>query len=87
VVCPGPTIHVLHLWFPHEESHVAGYCQRDEDRAMVYDEAMFLSQNRVRAVNTRLTLATTKKGNQSTARYIGKMRALVYEMTATGRPL
>jgi hypothetical protein len=50
-------------------------------------EAMFLSQNRVRAVNTRLTLATTKKGNQSTARYIGKMRALVYEMAATGRPL
>lgn len=50
-------------------------------------EAMFSSRTRARAVNTRLSLATAQKGNQSVAEYVGKMRALGDEMSLAGRPL
>ena len=49
--------------------------------------AMFSSQTRARAVNTRLALATAQKGQQTIAEYVGKMRALGDEMAAAGRPL
>lgn len=39
-------------------------------------EIMFSLQTRARAVNTRLALATTQKGNQSISEFVGKMRAL-----------
>lgn len=50
-------------------------------------EAMFSSQTRARAVNTRIALATTQKGNLSVAEYVGKMRSLGDDMAAAGRPL
>ncbi|WVZ95434.1 LOW QUALITY PROTEIN: hypothetical protein U9M48_041200 [Paspalum notatum var. saurae] len=50
-------------------------------------EKMFTSQTRARAVNTRLALATTQKGNLSVAEYFSKMRALGDEMAAAGWPL
>jgi len=49
--------------------------------------AMFSSQTRARAVNTRLALVTAHKGQQTIATYVGKMRALGDEMAAAGRPL
>jgi hypothetical protein len=45
-------------------------------------EGMFSSQTRARVVNTRMTLANTKKGNTSTVEYFAKMRALGDEMNA-----
>jgi radical SAM superfamily enzyme with C-terminal helix-hairpin-helix motif len=50
-------------------------------------EAMYASQNRARAVNTRLALATANKGSQSIAEYVGKMRTLRDEMAVVGRPI
>jgi hypothetical protein len=50
-------------------------------------EEMYSSQNRAKVVNTRLSLATTQKGNQSIAEYVGKMRTLGDEMAAAGRKL
>lgn len=50
-------------------------------------EDMFSSQNRARAVNTRLALATTKKGSMTIAEYVGKMQALGDQMVAAGRAL
>lgn len=50
-------------------------------------EAMFAFQTRVRAINTRITLATTKKGVLSVTAYVAKMRALGDEMAAAGKPL
>jgi histone deacetylase 1/2 len=50
-------------------------------------EDMFSSQNRARAVNTRLALATTRKGNMTIAEYVGKMQALGDQMVAAGQPL
>jgi hypothetical protein len=50
-------------------------------------ETMFASKTRARAVNTRLALATTQKGNMTVTEYIGKMRFLGDEMAAAGRPL
>jgi hypothetical protein len=48
---------------------------------------MFSSQNRARALNTRLALATTKKGNTTIAEFVGKMRSLGDQMVVVGRPL
>jgi hypothetical protein len=48
---------------------------------------MFSSQNRARAVNTRLALATTKNGIMMIAEYVGKMQALGDQMVAAGRAL
>jgi hypothetical protein len=50
-------------------------------------EHMFASQTRARAVNTRLALATTRKGGSTVTEYVGKMRSLGDEMAAPGRPL
>jgi hypothetical protein len=48
---------------------------------------MFSSQNRARALNTRLALATTKKGNTTIAEFVGKMRSLGDQMVVVGQPL
>jgi histone deacetylase 1/2 len=48
---------------------------------------MFSSHNRARALNTRLALATAKKGNTTIAEFVGKMRSLGDHMVAAGRPL
>ena len=50
-------------------------------------EVLFTSQTCARAVNTRLALATTKKGAMKATEYIAKMRALGDEMVVVGRPL
>jgi hypothetical protein len=50
-------------------------------------EVMYSSRTRARAVNMRVTLATAQKGNQSIAKYVGKMRSLGDEMAAAGRRL
>lgn len=50
-------------------------------------ESMFASQTRAHTVNTRIALATTKKGAMSVAEYVGKMRAYGDEMAAAGKPL
>ena len=48
---------------------------------------MFSSITRARAINTRIALATTKKGDLSITEYISKMRTLGDEMANTGKPL
>jgi hypothetical protein len=48
---------------------------------------MFSSQNRARALNTRLALATTKKGNSTIAEFVNKMKVLGDQMVAAGRLL
>jgi hypothetical protein len=50
-------------------------------------ETMFSSQTRARAVNTRLALSTARKGSNTVAEYVGKMKSLGDEMAAAGRPL
>ncbi|CAO2175838.1 unnamed protein product [Urochloa humidicola] len=50
-------------------------------------EEIFSLQNRARAMNTHITLATLKKGNLSTHEYVGRMKALADEMAAAGKPL
>lgn len=46
---------------------------------------MFSSQTRAHVVNTRLALATAKKGSQTIVEYVDKMRSLGDEMAAAGR--
>ncbi|WVZ86147.1 hypothetical protein U9M48_032980 [Paspalum notatum var. saurae] len=48
---------------------------------------MYSSQTRARAVNTRIALATTQKGNMSMTEYIGKMKSFADEMACAGKPL
>lgn len=50
-------------------------------------EAMFASQTRARAVNLRIALTTTKKGNMSASDYFAKMKGFANDMAAAGRPL
>ncbi|WVZ90814.1 hypothetical protein U9M48_037076 [Paspalum notatum var. saurae] len=50
-------------------------------------EAMFTSMTKARSINTRIALATTKKGELSMAEYISKMRSLGDEMASSGKPL
>ncbi|CAO2202567.1 unnamed protein product [Urochloa humidicola] len=50
-------------------------------------EATFASQSRAKAVNVRLALSTTKKGNMSIVEYFTKMKGFGDEMAAAGRPL
>ncbi|WVZ48786.1 hypothetical protein U9M48_000195 [Paspalum notatum var. saurae] len=50
-------------------------------------EKMYSSQTRARAVNTRIALATTQKGNMTMTEYIGKMKSLADEMACAGKPL
>jgi hypothetical protein len=50
-------------------------------------ERSFGSLTRMRAVNTRLALATTQKGNMSMTEYMNKLCALGDEMVSAGKPL
>lgn len=50
-------------------------------------EQMFAAQTRAQAINTRIALATTKKGNMTIAEYVGKMKGLGDEMAAAGKHL
>lgn len=50
-------------------------------------EEMFSSRIRARAINTRIALSTTKKGNMTVNEYITKMKALGDEVAAAGKPL
>ena len=48
---------------------------------------MFTSMSRARTVNTRIALATTKKGNLSMAEYVAKMRSLADEIASAGKAI
>ncbi|CAN6275510.1 unnamed protein product [Urochloa humidicola] len=48
---------------------------------------IYSSQTRSRSVNTRISLATLKKGNMPASEYLSKMKALADEMAAAGKPL
>jgi hypothetical protein len=50
-------------------------------------EHAFGSHTRARAVNTRMALVNTQKGNMSISEYVNKMCALGDEMTSVGKPL
>lgn len=50
-------------------------------------EELYASQTQVRAVNTCIALATTKKGAMSIDEYIAKMKGYADEMAAAGKPL
>jgi histone deacetylase 1/2 len=50
-------------------------------------EAMFASQTRARAVNLRIALTTTKKGNMSVTDYFAKMKSFSDDMAAAGRSI
>ncbi|CAN6312345.1 unnamed protein product [Urochloa humidicola] len=50
-------------------------------------ETMFSSMTKARSINTRIALATTKKGDLSITEYIGKMRSFRDEMANSGKPL
>jgi hypothetical protein len=50
-------------------------------------EEMGASQTRARKVNTRITLATTKKGAMTVDEYIDKMRSLADKMASAGKPI
>jgi hypothetical protein len=50
-------------------------------------ERSFGSLTQMRAVKTRLALATTQKGNMSMTEYINKLCALGDEMVSAGKPL
>lgn len=48
---------------------------------------MYSSHSCARKVNTRIALATTKKGVSSVAKYFAKMRGFADELGAAGKPL
>lgn len=50
-------------------------------------EKVHSSQSRARAVNTRIALATTQKGNMSITEYVGKMKSLADDLACTGKPI
>jgi hypothetical protein len=50
-------------------------------------EEQLASQTRARVVNTRMALATTRKGNLSVTEYLAKMQGLGNDMATTGKPL
>jgi hypothetical protein len=49
--------------------------------------AMYGSCTRARSVNTRIALATTKKGTAKMAEFYSKMKSYADEMSASGQPL
>jgi hypothetical protein len=55
--------------------------------AWAFLEATFSSIKKARAVNTRIALSTTRKGDITISEYVGKMRALADEMASAGKPL
>jgi hypothetical protein len=50
-------------------------------------EEIYSFQSRVRSVNTRIALATTKKGNSTASEYLAKVKSYADEMKDVGRPL
>jgi hypothetical protein len=50
-------------------------------------EQTYVSRSKARVVNTRMTLATTQKGNMSISEYIGKMKSLADKITLAGKAL
>lgn len=50
-------------------------------------EVMFSSMTKARSINTRITLATTKKGDLSIAEFVSKMRSYADDMANSGKPL
>jgi hypothetical protein len=54
--------------------------------AWVMIQGMYTSHTRSRSVNTRIALATTRKGTSTVIEYFGKIKALGDEMAASGRP-
>jgi hypothetical protein len=50
-------------------------------------EGNFTSARKARTINSRIVLATTKKGELSIVDYIDKMRNLSDELTAAGKPI
>jgi hypothetical protein len=50
-------------------------------------DEMYSSRTRVRSVNTRITLATTRKGTSTMADYYNKMKSQGGNMAASGQPL
>jgi hypothetical protein len=50
-------------------------------------EGNFTSVTRARTVNSRIALATTKKGDLSIVDYINKMHVLGDELTAADKPI
>ena len=50
-------------------------------------EQMYTSDSRARSINTRIALATTKRGNMTITEYFTKMKTLKDEMQAGGKPL
>jgi uncharacterized membrane protein YgcG len=53
----------------------------------VYGELvrMYASASRARTVNTRIALATTRKGNMSVTEYVAKIKFLADDMTSAGK--
>lgn len=49
--------------------------------------AMYASRTRARSVNTRIALATTKKGASTMTEFYTKMKSYADEMSAAGHPL
>jgi hypothetical protein len=50
-------------------------------------EATFSSIKKACTVNTRIALSTTRKGNLSISKYVGKMCAFADDMASSGKPL
>lgn len=50
-------------------------------------EATYSSQSRARTVNTRIALATTRKGSMPVVEYLSKMKSLADDMAAAGKPI
>jgi hypothetical protein len=48
---------------------------------------MYVSRMCARSIQTRIALATTKKGMQVVAEYYSKMRGFAYELATSGHPL
>jgi hypothetical protein len=68
---------------------VLGHLPTCTTAAAVWKEltAMFSSQSRAWMIQPRTRLATTRKGDQTTAVYYNKMKCFVDEMAAAGKPL
>ncbi|XP_012704544.1 uncharacterized protein LOC101781617 [Setaria italica] len=81
--------HVLSFIFGSLARDVTSQVSAKESAAELWSaiEAMYSSRTRAHAVNTRVALATTQKGNQTVAEFVGKMWSLGDEMAAAGRPL
>ncbi|XP_071683516.1 uncharacterized protein [Lolium perenne] len=70
-------------------SEVLPHVQRIEHAAGVWQaiEEMFASQSESKITNLRITLANTKKNNDSTATFLTKMQVIVDELASAGCPV